>query len=62
MKIYFVGDFGSACLLFHMPQGDGRIGDADPEQPESDAAVTHYVWKFFTVKIQERRKIGRAHV
>ena len=36
---------GLLIIFCFMPQGDGIIDDADPEQPESEAAVTHYVWQ-----------------
>ena len=34
------------------------MDDADPEQPESEAAVTHYVWQLFTVTNSTAAKKG----
>ncbi len=39
---------------------DGIDDDADPDQPGSESAEAHYVWKYFTVTNHTEAKKGGA--
>ena len=49
--------FFCVCVVF-MRMEEGIDADADPMQPESEAAEAHYVWQYFTVENHTEAKKG----